>query len=233
MGVRKNQKQLSTAEWHTLLGAMGQIHSVGTPPPRYADFVKVHVRAMDMNDHAAMAWHVHTMSKTMPGTNFLAWHRYLLVRMERRLQQIDPAVVVPYWDATVDRTIPAAMQDPALISGWSITRGTWDPSQLATPQEETHILQTPTFRLFQSNLENGIHNGVHRAVGGDMAGSASPSDPLFFLHHANIDRLWATWQAGHHGLGPSNMNDMLQPPPLFDARVSAVQDIAALGYSYV
>jgi tyrosinase len=232
MGVRKNQNQFGAAEWQALIGAMEQIHSVGVPAPRYADFVKLHVRAMDMNDHEAMTWHIHTMGRSMPGTNFLAWHRYLLVRMERRLQQIDATVTVPYWDATADRTIPAAMEDPALISGWGITRGTWDPSQLATAQEETDILQTPTFRLFQSNLEGGVHNGVHRAVGGDMAGSASPSDPLFFLHHANIDRIWALWQASHRGLGPSNMNEMLKPPPLFDVNVAAVQDITVLGYSY-
>jgi tyrosinase len=232
MGIRKNQNQLSAAEWQALIGVMGQIHGVGEAAPRYSDFVKLHVRAMDMNDHEAMTWHVHTMGKTMPGTNFLSWHRYLLVRMERRLQQINTNIALPYWDATADRTIPAPMQDPALLSGWGINRGTWNPSELASAQEETDVLQTPTFRLFQSNLEAGIHNGVHRAVGGDMAGPASPSDPLFFLHHANIDRLWALWQIDHKGLGPPNLNDTLQPPPLFDVTVGAVQDIGALGYSY-
>jgi hypothetical protein len=27
-----------------------------------------------------------------------------------------------------------------------------------------------------------------------MAGDFSPNDPLFWLHHANVDRLWAIWQ---------------------------------------
>ena len=28
-----------------------------------------------------------------------------------------------------------------------------------------------------------------------MMTSASPNDPVFFLHHCNIDRIWAAWQA--------------------------------------
>ncbi|PYI33283.1 tyrosinase [Aspergillus indologenus CBS 114.80] len=39
------------------------------------------------------------------------------------------------------------------------------------------------------------HKGVHQAVGGLMADvKASPGDPMFYIHHAFIDRLWYTWQ---------------------------------------
>jgi tyrosinase len=40
-----------------------------------------------------------------------------------------------------------------------------------------------------------LHNLVHVWVGGDMGLSTSPSDPVFFLNHANVDRIWAAWQA--------------------------------------
>jgi hypothetical protein len=33
-------------------------------------------------------------------------------------------------------------------------------------------------------------NLVHRWVNGNMVSMASPNDPVFWLHHANIDRLW-------------------------------------------
>lgn len=42
-----------------------------------------------------------------------------------------------------------------------------------------------------------LHNNVHVWVGGDMSLSSSPNDPVFFLHHCNIDRMWAGWQQSH------------------------------------
>ena len=39
-----------------------------------------------------------------------------------------------------------------------------------------------------------LHNLVHRYCGGNMLRMTSPNDPIFFLHHANIDRMWSIWQ---------------------------------------
>jgi tyrosinase len=39
-----------------------------------------------------------------------------------------------------------------------------------------------------------LHNRVHVWVGGDMAPSSSPNDPVFYLNHCNVDRIWAAWQ---------------------------------------
>lgn len=39
-----------------------------------------------------------------------------------------------------------------------------------------------------------VHNRVHLWVGGSMLPATSPNDPVFFLHHCNVDRLWARWQ---------------------------------------
>lgn len=47
---------------------------------------------------------------------------------------------------------------------------------------------------------SGLHNLVHQWIGGEqgtMNTACSPNDPIFFLHHANIDRLWAQWQRMH------------------------------------
>lgn len=38
------------------------------------------------------------------------------------------------------------------------------------------------------------HNSGHRFIGGHMGGAFSPNDPIFWMHHANVDRIWANWQ---------------------------------------
>jgi hypothetical protein len=46
-------------------------------------------------------------------------------------------------------------------------------------------------------LEGRPHNFVHRWVGGDMVTVGSPYDPIFWLHHCNVDRLWSEWIRRH------------------------------------
>ncbi|KAG5641695.1 hypothetical protein DXG03_004427 [Asterophora parasitica] len=59
-----------------------------------------------------------------------------------------------------------------------------------------------TFETFRVELEGGpmtprvkIHDAGHRIIGGDMGDTyASFGDPLFVLHHSNLDRIWDSWQ---------------------------------------
>jgi tyrosinase len=44
-------------------------------------------------------------------------------------------------------------------------------------------------------LENLPHNAVHGQIGGFMNNPATAAlDPIFWLHHCNIDRLWEVWR---------------------------------------
>ncbi|EAU83732.2 hypothetical protein CC1G_05636 [Coprinopsis cinerea okayama7 len=44
-------------------------------------------------------------------------------------------------------------------------------------------------------LGAGVHWAGHAVVGGMMMdGYAAPGDPLFYLHHGNLDRIWWKWQ---------------------------------------
>ncbi|QGM92621.1 tyrosinase family protein [Methylocystis rosea] len=40
-----------------------------------------------------------------------------------------------------------------------------------------------------------MHNLVHVWIGGEMLLGSSPNDPVFFLNHCNIDRLWESWMS--------------------------------------
>ncbi|KAJ8520002.1 hypothetical protein ONZ45_g3148 [Pleurotus djamor] len=64
-------------------------------------------------------------------------------------------------------------------------------------------LTQETYELFRIDLEGlpiaptlGVHDAGHLAVGGEMYEVfSSPGDPIFYLHHANIDRIWWIWQS--------------------------------------
>jgi tyrosinase len=54
-----------------------------------------------------------------------------------------------------------------------------------------------TFHPFGQNIPDyGIHAGPHAGVGGEMGDfMASPSDPVWWLHHSMVDNVWSNWQA--------------------------------------
>ena len=92
----------------------------------------------------------------------------------------------------------------------------------------------------QGILERTPHNNVHNNIGAFMPQSNSPRDPIFMMHHGNIDRIWAHWNA----LGRKNSTDPLwlnmpftnnyiSPHGRFYARiVKNLQSTEALGYTY-
>lgn len=237
MPTRKNQKNLTPAEWSSFIAAIDAMHGTNAAAPAYRRFVSLHTDAMSM---AHMDWQVHTMQMGgmfMKGKYFLTWHRRFIKIFEERLQQVNPAVTLPYWDSVTDRQIPQALNDPALLTRWSVTRS-WDPSQLADPSDLAAVkTYSGTFMGFQTLIEGSVHAGTHNAVGGDMAGAASPTDPLFFLHHAFIDKTWADWQASPHGKNPPSPNHVLKPAEMqagvpFGVKISSLLKIADLEYSY-
>jgi tyrosinase len=61
------------------------------------------------------------------------------------------------------------------------------------------------YDFFWSPLETSPHNSGHIIVGAGnshMGNGMSPLDPIFWLHHCNIDRLWAQWQAAGNTTPP-------------------------------
>jgi tyrosinase len=67
------------------------------------------------------------------------------------------------------------------------------------------ILNHNTIEMFQAIMQGddryitgslGVHGGGHYIIGGDPGGDPfiSPGDPAFYLHHAQIDRIYWIWQ---------------------------------------
>ncbi len=100
---------------------------------------------------------------------------------------------------------------------------------------------------FRKNMEFSVHAEAHAWVGGSMDSSCSPNDPIFWLHHCNIDRLWAQWQSLDPGwpyLPPTGTPDVWPGHGLDDPMMSplaggtfsptphCVLNHRALGYQY-
>ena len=50
---------------------------------------------------------------------------------------------------------------------------------------------------YRSKLQNQPHNNQHNYLGGHMRSMRSPFDPIFFSHHAMVDKQWSRWQDCH------------------------------------
>lgn len=84
-------------------------------------------------------------------------------------------------------------------SGW--IKGIWAASTypMYLPQSGVQLAVTVNssyvfiFKFMVRNPHKSVHNFVGGALG-SMSKLSSPADPLFWLHHANVDRIWALWQ---------------------------------------
>jgi tyrosinase len=137
---------------------------------------------------------------------FLSWHRVYLYKMEVLLGHYIPDIRIPYWDWANDHELPSWVNKPS-----GVTRGPDTTRTLPTAADVSDILMKSTYIEFTSILEDA-HNHVHNWAGGTMKDLMySPKDPMFWLHHANVDRIWSLWKKTHK-----------EKPPLSDA--AAVMD---------
>ena len=192
-----------------------------------------------------------SMSGPLGYRRFLPWHRAYLIVFERELREIDDSLSIPYWDWNVDGGELFGFPDPAdprfPQRSWERSLGTrrsedsvegrasWFTDEI----QLRRILFSEDYYNFTRNLERGPHNAGHRWVGGTMNTMNSPSDPAFWFHHAQVDRIWALWQARSDNQGRmaylSDSEAQLDPWEN-EFTVESVNDISNLGddsYEYV
>ena len=208
--IRKNANALTTGERNRFVSAFAQLNNQGLG--RFADFRNMHTNVSSPQAHGA------------PG--FLPWHRAYLLDLERELQAIDPSVALPYW--RFDRPAPNIFTPDFLgasnqlgtvgfsatnpLQFWKtdgvqgINRRPFFSTAAAPPglRNETQTLglgtQYPAFRT----LEGNPHGTAHTSFGGSISSiGTAAKDPLFFLLHANVDRLWAKWQRQNGRFNPA------------------------------
>lgn len=199
MGCRKNLTKLTAAERSAFVNAILQLKANGG----YDTYVDQHQGAMS---------HGHG------GPAFFPWHREFIYRLEKALQAIDSSVNLPYWDWTVANLNAAGTA--SLIWADDFMGGPGDPNnnfRVATGPFAGWNLRRNAFNIFQfpgggGSIANfmassdytqfrqveGPHGGAHVWVGGNVGNiGIAPQDPVFWLIHCNVDRLWAEWTNSH------------------------------------
>ena len=205
---------------------------------------------------------------------FLPWHRAYLLAFEHICREFSgkPDFALPYWDWTGNPQLPAAFatqdyngQPNPLFDANRSSQSVTISSTYVGAMKMSQIYAETSFEVFGSTrptgqnstaaswqranglkgpFESGPHDHVHTTINGDMMQLISPRDPIFWLHHCNIDRIWDHWNS----LGRANTSDNLWRTFAFNGQffnpsgangttaynttVAAVLDILSLGYRY-
>ena len=183
---------------------------------------------------------------------FYAWHRGFLAYFERMLQQMsgDPTLALPYWDYYAHPDVPAIFATPTLGDGstnplyWAnrvnstVTGLVYAPFDAAIT---TFADGDPDGVTFEAIVEENPHGQVHDEIGGDMGSVPTAArDPVFWVHHCNVDRLWSAWLAAGGGrrMPPQSDPYYAQASFAYDvagtwrAPVAPMADSSTLGYTW-
>ena len=149
-------------------------------------------------------------------SNFLAWHRIYLCKFEDEFIA-KGGIPLPYWDWYSDSGIPSEIDlSDTELAAWNVTRDRMRMMKNMPTKESVEnvwknaINGVADWNKTQEDWE-WIHNLAHIFIGGDMMLGSSPKDPIFWMHHAFIDKFWADLQAIDNSIMPSNLTEVLKP----------------------
>ena len=209
--IRKDANTLSPAERNLFIDTFAKLNNQGTG--RFADFALMHTEEASRHTHG--------------GPGFLPWHRAYLLDLERELQVIEPSVALPYW--RFDKAAPNLFTPEFMGQSDELGTVTFSPTnplqfwktegvpgierlpgfdtENGTPRdiltEEQTVKLGDAYATFQA-MEGNPHGRAHTAFEGLIDDPPTAArDPLFFLLHANVDRLWALWQREFKGYDPA------------------------------
>jgi hypothetical protein len=152
--------------------------------------------------------------------DFLLWHRAYLYYFELHARKTlgDPTFAVPYWDykaSLASRKLPAifaelkadGVDNPLLpLRGLDRDLGGFSDSLDLDDVDTSAVMGNDYFFSepgiegmgneigFRTSMDAKPHGSVHGGIGGWMGSVTTAAfDPVFWVHHANIDRLFNVW----------------------------------------
>jgi len=166
----------------------------------FIDAIRIMRANTDANDRSSWRYWINVHVNYCPHDidYFLAWHRGYLYYFERQLRIVsgNNNLTLPYWNYYRNPRIPAEFTDPATGNPLYVTRvntNVYNALSLAPFGSNVWNFERERANAFEPLIESRPHNGIHNIIGGSMGSMESPTDPIFYLHHANIDRLWYAW----------------------------------------
>lgn len=200
--IRKNANGLSGPERDRFLRALKAINTKG---------IFQQLRSLHRSESSAQAH---------GDAAFLPWHRAFILDLEREMQKTDPSVSLHYW--RFDQACPNVFQENFMgkndakgelkfasgnpLDNWMIDgtpgierspRTGFDTDKVPpSVRSEADTLALGTTHASFRSMEGNPHGTAHTRWAGFLRSiSTAAKDPLFFMLHCNVDRLWAKWQA--------------------------------------
>lgn len=161
--------------------------------------------------------------------HFLPWHRIFVLYFEQIVREVSgrPDFALPYWNYTASDVakrgvVPAQFRmsgsstfaplyrsDRSSLANSGQPIHKYDPGDamdVSAAMASQHYSPVGSVQGFCRAVDSGIHGRIHVLTGtsknmGKISYAAQ--DPLFWVHHANIDRLWASWNL-NGGVNPTS-----------------------------
>jgi len=198
--IRKNYQEMTDSEQDALVGAFYQMR-LGAD--LINDLAQFHGDFFNLDPSTAPDIHFNLPDEPERQI-FFPWHRRQIFELEQAMQEINPNISIPWWDSSIDQSITSPLWDQDFMgqfdANWDLNRNLGGNGPLPTPAVVSALQAMNDFLLYSNEMERGdVHRGAHVWTGGAMPTTLSPRDPIFYLHHTNVDRLWAAWENANPG----------------------------------
>ncbi|KAJ9070434.1 hypothetical protein DSO57_1008174 [Entomophthora muscae] len=216
---RREIRDLEPSERHAFFEAINTLAKTGGIPSNYDRIVRIHVEttAKIHKSLLFLPWHRHyvhhlqaEIRKLNPSVVIPYWDTAFDSQQPEKSEIFTPEFLggtgtpetgycvpngpfanleIRVEDDKPDNTVPGCLLR-AFDGGEKLT-------PFATSEVIQKISATKDFAKFSSQIERGPHAPIHNGIGseyGHMSTMSSPNDPIFWLHHANVDYWYFRWQ---------------------------------------
>lgn len=197
--IRKNFREMTESEKIDLVNAFYQLRQGEDLINDLAEFHRDFFNFDGTSDPERLDIHINLPDEPEREI-FFAWHRRQMMELEHAMQEINPNISIPFVDWGIDNSSNSPLWDENFMGqfndDWSLNRSLGAISQLPTTEVINNAQDfSSDFFTYSNNVERGnVHSGPHLWIRGEMSGRASPRDPVFYLHHTFLDKLWNEWQ---------------------------------------